>query len=84
VRYEVPRLAVGYLAGMGWDCTLQVVDVASLVRFPREEHVGGVFDAGPDADELTEKTVRLIAEDAKRGARAVGGRCRGRAMTSQW
>jgi hypothetical protein len=61
---------------MGWDCTLHVVDEASLARFSARflggEHAGGVVDAGPDVDELVEKTVRLIAEDAERGARAIG------------
>jgi hypothetical protein len=61
---------------MGWDCTLHVVDEASLARFSarflRGEHTDGAFDVREHADELIEKTIRLIAEDADSGARAVG------------
>ncbi len=61
---------------MGWDCTLHVVDEASLARFSarflRGEHRDGAFDAEYHADELIEKTKLLIAEDVAEGARAVG------------
>ncbi len=61
---------------MGWDCTLHVVDSASLARFSarflRRMHRGAAFDREYDADELIENVKQLIATDPATGARALG------------
>jgi hypothetical protein len=61
---------------VGYDCTLHVVDEASLARFSawflRGEHADNSFAAGVEGPRLSEKTAGLLAEDSKRGACAVG------------
>jgi hypothetical protein len=61
---------------VGWDCTLHVVDSASLARFSarflRRMHRGAAFDREYDADELIENVKQLIATDPATGARALG------------
>ena len=61
---------------MGWDCTLHVVDSASLARFAarflHRMHRGAAFDREYDADALIENVKQLIATDPETGARALG------------
>lgn len=61
---------------MGWDCTLHVVDTASLARFSarflRGMHRNAAFDREYDADALIENVKQLIASDPETGARALG------------
>lgn len=61
---------------MGWDCTLHVVDSASLARFSarflRGMHRSAAFDREYDADALIENVKQLIATDPETGARALG------------
>jgi hypothetical protein len=61
---------------MGFDCSLHVVDEASLLRFANRFLGGGkdtAFDrAYDDADELVAKTKQLIGDDPAGGGRALG------------
>jgi hypothetical protein len=61
---------------VGWDCTLHVVDGASLARFTarflHRLHRGAAFDREYDADALIESVKQLIATDPDTGARALG------------
>jgi hypothetical protein len=61
---------------VGWDCTLHVVDVASLARFSarflRGMHRRAAFDREYDADALIANVKQLIAGDPETGARALG------------
>src|SRR5262245_23505535 len=71
---------VGFTArvrvAVGWDCTLHVVDGASLARFSarflRGMHRSAAFDREYDADALIEEVKQLIATDPETGARALG------------
>lgn len=59
----------------GWDCTLHVVDIASLARFAARFLRGmhkGAFDAAYDADAMIVHVKQLIASDPATGARALG------------
>src|ERR1043166_4741762 len=60
----------------GWDCTLHVLDRASLARFSarflRGMHRGAAFDREYDGDALVANVKQLIATDAETGARALG------------
>jgi hypothetical protein len=61
---------------MGWDCTLHVVDSASLARFAarflRGMYRDAAFDRIYDGDALIENVKQLIATDLEVGARALG------------
>jgi hypothetical protein len=61
---------------VGWDCTLHVVDNASLARFSarflRGMHRRAAFDREYDADALIGNVKQLIATDPETGARALG------------
>lgn len=61
---------------MGWDCTLHVVDSASLARFSarflRGMYRGAAFDREYDADAMIDHVKQLIATDPGTGARALG------------
>ena len=61
---------------MGWDCTLHVLDRASLARFSarflRGMHRGTAFDREYDADAMIANVKQLIATDPATGARALG------------
>lgn len=61
---------------MSWDCTLHVVDSASLARFSarflRGMHRSAAFDREYDADTLIGNVKGLIATDPETGARALG------------
>src|ERR1044071_3777552 len=60
----------------GWDCTLHVLDRASLARFSarflRGMHRGAAFDREYDGDALIANVKQLIATDPEIGARALG------------
>lgn len=60
----------------GWDCTLHVLDRASLARFSarflRGMHRGAAFDREYDGDALIGNVKQLIARDPDTGARALG------------
>jgi len=62
--------------GDGWNCTLHVLDRASLARFSarflRGMHRGAAFDREYDGDALVANVKQLIATDAETGARALG------------
>src|SRR4051794_34375029 len=66
----------GNIAAVRWDCTLHVVDTASLARFSarflRGMHRNAAFDREYDADALIENVKQLIATDPETGARALG------------
>jgi hypothetical protein len=59
-----------------WDCTLHVVDRASLARFSarflRGMYRGAAFDREYDADAMIGSVKQLIATDPEIGARALG------------
>jgi hypothetical protein len=61
---------------MGWDCTLHVVDDASLARFAARFlhglHRNTTFDREYDADAMIAKVKQLIGEAPAIGARALG------------
>jgi hypothetical protein len=61
---------------VGWDCTLHVLDRASLARFSarflRGMHRGAAFDREYDGDALIANVKQLIATDPETGARALG------------
>src|SRR5262249_20077064 len=61
---------------VGWDCTLHVLDRASLARFSarflRGMHRGAAFDREYDGDALIGNVKQLIATDPETGARALG------------
>jgi hypothetical protein len=61
---------------VGWDCTLHVVDRASLARFSarflRGMYRDAAFDREYDADEMIRHVKQLIATDPATGARALG------------
>jgi hypothetical protein len=61
---------------VGWDCTLHVLDRASLARFSarflRGMHRDTAFDREYDADAMIANVKQLIASDPATGARALG------------
>ncbi len=61
---------------MGWDCTLHVLDEASLARFEARFlhglHRERPFDREYDGDRLIAEVKQLIADDPDTGARALG------------
>jgi hypothetical protein len=61
---------------VGWDCTLHVVDRASLARFSarflRGMYRDTAFDREYDADAMIDHVKQLIATDPGTGARALG------------
>ena len=61
---------------MSWDCTLHVVDRASLARFSarflRGMYRSAAFDREYDADAMIGRVKQLIATDPEIGARALG------------
>jgi hypothetical protein len=61
---------------VGWDCTLHVIDRASLARFSarflRGMYRDAAFDREYDADAMIGHVKQLIATDPETGARALG------------